>query len=337
NVSAICFGVSAVDKMNNNQFNLGTYKISVFDNSELIFETSKDSINQNHILSLQNEIDYRLWYKSGVFAEYLFTRNTGADATILRRQKKTGIVDLSDKKSHHIVIRAVDLGGNASEIEFDIRSGNTGRGGTIALHGQKVKAGVKSVRRSGNWVFDFMIGSLFDDIGFNAVHKASLYPSSVSETITVGDPAVALKDSLKVTLKLKDPANDHSVFVLSNDVFYDVIRPLANLDRVSCSLSVFGDLTLVNDRVAPVIGLVGWRNHGKLPQGDLVSLNISDNLKKTGEFAAFIDGAWVPFNQKGNRFWYSIPAGTKRGRHKLVVSVSDIAGNLTRNTFHFEY
>ncbi|RYF98713.1 MAG: M23 family metallopeptidase, partial [Chitinophagaceae bacterium] len=335
NASKICFGVSAVDKMNNNQFNLGTYRLTVFDNNVRIFESVKDSISQDHIVSVHNEVDYRHWYRKGVFAEYLFSRDRDSEATINRRKNKQGVVDLGDKKNHHIIIRAVDLGGNATEVAFDIRSGSIAAQAGPTRKVTNLRAGKKAVLRSGNWVFDFMIGSLFDDISFEPTHSRSRYPSSVSETVNLHDPAVPLGDSVKVSLKLDDALRNKAqlVFVLSNDVFYDVIRPVFSGNRAFCEIPVFGHLTLVRDTVRPVVGLAGWRNKGKLPQGNLVNLTISDNLKKVGEFAATIDGVWVPFNRKENRFWYSIPAGFPKGSHKLVVSVSDVAGNLTRNSF----
>jgi hypothetical protein len=95
----------------------------------------------------------------------------------------------------------------------------------------------------------------------------------------------------------------------------------------------FGICYLMVDNTPPVI--TGLKNNANLPKAAQINLFVTDNFKKIKQFRAELDGRFLMFSQRGNRFTYNFDEYCGSGEHNIKITVSDIAGNQTVQTFHF--
>jgi hypothetical protein len=124
----------------------------------------------------------------------------------------------------------------------------------------------------------------------------------------------------------------------ANDVAVakDVRRPEWQGDWASARFREFGNFQLVMDTIAPVITPIGPLEGADLSHAARIAFRVRDNLGAVVHFRAELDGRWLCFtNDKGLAYIYTFDEHCPPGPHTLRVSVEDVAGNRTEESYHF--
>jgi hypothetical protein len=167
-----------------------------------------------------------------------------------------------------------------------------------------------------------------------------------SPRFTIGDPSIPLQDPLLVRIRagndLPDASRDKVVMVRTARDGRDVQRPEWDGRWASARFREFGEFRLMEDRLAPVIVPLGFRDGALLNKAGRIAFIVKDNLGGIHAFRAELDpppgghGQWLCFaNDKGRAFIYTFDEHCPRGRHVLKVTVQDAAGNSTTGIYHF--
>jgi hypothetical protein len=110
-----------------------------------------------------------------------------------------------------------------------------------------------------------------------------------------------------------------------------------NSDWMSAKFNRLGYVQLLIDNVAPTITPVGWKNGAVLSAAKRLVLKCKDDLGEIDSFRAELDGQWLMFAKRlGDIFIYTFDEHCSKGSHRLKVMVTDIAGNLTTETYTFK-
>ena len=98
-----------------------------------------------------------------------------------------------------------------------------------------------------------------------------------------------------------------------------------------------GTVQLVIDTVSPILSLQEGDNSNFSPDDKALHVLFKDNMGEAAFFRAELDGQWVLFEKKGDRFTYNFDGHCHAGMHRLQVTAGDKAGNITQQAFTFTY
>jgi hypothetical protein len=163
---------------------------------------------------------------------------------------------------------------------------------------------------------------------------------SASSLIYLHDPTVPVHDGfpvqVKTTLLKGDPLRARTVMqLISGDSQY-IVKGSWLGDWMGGFLRRLGVLRLLTDTVAPVAFPYQWEEGQRFGQSATgVSIQCKDDLGPIASFRGEIDGHWVPFAQKGSLYIYTFDASCPPGAHKLVITATDVAGNMVRKIMKF--
>ena len=96
----------------------------------------------------------------------------------------------------------------------------------------------------------------------------------------------------------------------------------------------FGTCYLLLDKIPPVVS--GLKNNANLSRASQINLFVTDNNKKIKYFRAELDGKFLMFSQRGNRFTYNFDENCGIGEHILTITVKDIVGNISEEKIQFK-
>ena len=272
-----------------------------------------------------------------------------------------GVLDIGDGRPHRILIRVRDTGGNQVTSSFDVQfaaatnptsSPSSPAGELPAPTGAKkfyprMLDGIELP----DCAFYLSENSLYDSAVVGAMQSgfpgsAISIPGAVSAAYTIGAPWIPLNAPVLVRLRPLPPAKDslhqeqqstdHIVLIRWNKTDRDVKRPEWKDGWASARFAAFGNFQLVKDTTPPAIEFIGINEGSGLGKASHIGINVRDNLGATGHFRAELDGAWLCFTHDKNLAWiYTFDEHCPPGRHTLVVTVEDMAGNATTKELHF--
>jgi hypothetical protein len=141
--------------------------------------------------------------------------------------------------------------------------------------------------------------------------------------------------SIKPTTPIPDSLKDKVVLKLVTGNSKRIASGEWQNDRVLGSFDELGDLSLIIDTVAPLITPVGWKNGSVFKGSRNLVLSCKDDQSRIETFRAELDGSWLMFSRKNDYFTYTFDEHCSPGGHNLVVTATDVAGNITSRSFNF--
>jgi hypothetical protein len=344
----VSLGITAIDKVTSSPFNMGVYQVRVLVNGRPVYTFKMDSLAQADSRRVNSSIDYARWQNSG---ECILLLSTWKNA--LSKNKKTGgdgIIDLGDGNEHNISIETKDIVGNTSSYHFKLKySGNNKsrqRRSPNFFCGRQASVKIKDA------VIVLQPRSFDHDVFFSLSHALASDKNGVSPVISLCQPNLPLQDSLELKIKcsrhLSADEKKHAVLLLQNGAGTFVHRGSWNGNWFTTMIGNLGQARIVTDTVPPSIKLIGWKNRQKIGKEDALKMVISDNIGSIANIRAEVDGRWVPLQQKGNVFTFRMENQTRPAKpgpsyylsgsqHILMIRAIDVAGNITRNVFRFQY
>jgi hypothetical protein len=195
----------------------------------------------------------------------------------------------------------------------------------------------------------FYIGEkcLYDSVHIDYTVSGVSLPDAVSAMHIIGSPSIPLQDPLLVRIRpnkeLEGGRRDKVVMVRTEGDKKEVQRPEWQSGWASARFRDFGNFQLVEDKEAPVILPVGFREKAILGRSARIVFRVKDNLGAIRNFRAELDppadgrsGKWLCFsNDKGTAFIYKFDEHCPPGKHVIKIIVEDEAGNRTTKEYQF--
>ena len=212
--------------------------------------------------------------------------------------------------------------------------------------------GKKASLKTENAIVDLPAGTFYNDVYFRISETLVSDKKGISSVIDLSQPNVPLLDSLVLKIKcyrrLSAVEKKHALLLIQNGTDNLVHRGSWQGSWFAASIGNLGKARIIIDTIPPSIKLVGWKNSQQFNTGDPVKMVIEDNFSAISDLRAELDGRWIALEQKENVFCFRVKNKTLVSRqgpgsdksvnqHVLMIRAKDLAGNITRNVFRFQY
>jgi hypothetical protein len=336
----IGFGIEAYDKENIPQGKNGVYSIELFEGKRLIYAHTLDRIPFEDSRYINCFVDYAEHERSGKYFQlsYLASNNNlRVYDTVVNRGKLL----LNDGKLHSFRYVIKDVYGNASTLDFKVRARTSNPELQLAASGYKPMIQVlvynqPNVIEENDFSFITPSGAFYENIVFkwkSAPHSGS----KVSPSITLMDRFTPIHKPCTLAIKPATPPIAPEKIVMVRDKPDGKIAALTtkwNGTMFEAEMKDFGSYYLLKDTVAPTVR--GSNFDVKGTQTDFsamktIQIKIGDNLSGVKTYRGTIDGKWVLFEYepKKDLLTYTFDSSISKGKHRLVMNVTDGCGNVT--------
>jgi hypothetical protein len=278
-------------------------------------------------------IDYFTKYNGGSYMQ-LLTRLPGNHAPFYDGAG-SGVLQLNDDSIHNVEVEVLDVAGNTSLLRFQIQ-----RDSSIDFPENKL----------GNNIVEKLLPNVpvtFENASVQiALDKNTLYDTLLLRYDTYDAPADAVSAMhsisdyripvhtaytvrIKPTIPLSDSMQQKVVMVLKSGTKKDAHPCSWQGNWAAAQWMNFGDFYLKLDTVPPAIRPINVYNGATFIKDTSLVFDAKDETGDLQSFNGYIDGHWVIFRQKNNRYTYDFDDHCSPGAHTLEVRAVDLAGNET--------
>ncbi|GEO11949.1 M23 family metallopeptidase [Segetibacter aerophilus] len=334
----VSFGISAGDKIHPVSNYYGIYEADISVNNTLKSAFKLNDFSYTDTRYINASIDYKTRLSGGSFIQHL-SRLPG-NYSLIFSQDGDGKILLTDTLVHGAEIVVKDVAGNTSVLKFKFRWDRSATN-ELTLAGQSVSM---TPERENTFKTDdieavFSSRAFYDTVPF--VYKSAPATDSkvVSQIHYLHNHTVPVHDSFTVRIKpsasLAKEDKEKVVMQLVSNRKTEVVKGTWVNDWMEAKFRDLGIVRLLVDNVAPRITATGFVNGGSVRNKKSISLLVTDNLGELKSFKALLDGSWLLFSRKNDSFIHTFDERTSPGRHELVVTAEDLAGNVSEKTFTF--
>lgn len=325
----IGIGISSFDRFTEGRFTTGIDKAQVYKDNILQYSFSIRQLSMAETRYVNSCIDYGKALATGRLVQLLFTL-PGNKLPYTRLSPSGGVIDLSDRKLHIIKVVVSDLAGNEAERSCYMQYNGTkpclSPNGKIRL----VYPGRDATFNSAHAVVTLPCQTFYDAIPLQIRETNSNEPDAVSVAVNMLMPVApvhtAFTAGIVTTLKAGDPLRKHVVMVMNEKKGKSVVKGIWNKNTMTGTFTSVGSIQLVADKTPPTVK----RQTGHKEEW---VFTCQDNLGEIASFSAEADGHWLAFEQKDNTWRYQRDEHMPRRAKKITVTVTDIAGNVTVNSY----
>ena len=342
----IGFGLKAFDRMNGSYNLNGIYSLEMFEDGERVYAFKLDRLQASESGFINAHLDYEEQVRRRSYFNRCFVL-PGNELEIYRhRGKNTGIVQLSQYRAKHIRMVAGDLNGNTSELSFWIKRGSVPER-QVPAYNYLLPHDEESVIKEADALLRFPKAGFYSDMYLNyevfADSSAGYYSRihQLGPTLTPIHRAfdIAIKPGEDFPLELKDKA-----FVGRCDLDNVIINYGGNWEKgyLRTRVKSFGDFVIMADTIPPDIQVLNFG--ARHSPGQTLRFRISDNVTNGGSqrglsYEGSIDGRWIlmEYDVKNNLLTHLLASDMNRGKHSLLLRVTDAMGNSTTLEQDFTY
>lgn len=335
----IAFGIDAIDKNAASKYRLGIYSAKLYMDESLVFGFALNTISYADTRYVNAGIDYANWITHSKCIQ-LLCRLPGNQLPAYNTVHGNGVLNLSDKKPHKIKIVISDAAGNKSILNTMVKyDGSPAKTNTLAKDGQRLLPGKANYAESPNAKLEFSSKALYDTALLRMSEEKGKERNTASPAILLHDATIPVHDSflvqVKTTLAVSDPLRAHTIMQLTNEKHSILIRGKWKGNYMAGWFMELGTVQLIIDTVAPAVSMQEGNNTSFTANDKALHILYRDNGGEASFFRAELDGRWILFEKKGDRFTYNFDDHCTPGRHKLNVIAGDKAGNITQQVFMF--
>lgn len=350
----VSLGISATDKSSISSHVSGVFGASLWFDDSLLHAFDLRRLSSSDTRYIDACIDYAKWIRSGIYVQHLSTL-PGNHAPIFMADRD-GLIRLRDTLVHFIRIHVIDVQNNRTELTARIQYAPTLSDAgyeTVLFHTKAFSAGhsfssgtvaclpgKEYFIRGVSFTARFSPEAFYDRLPFHWQELPDTDARRASSLIYLHDPTVPVHDGfslqVKTTLSKGDPLRARTVLqLISGDTQY-IVKGSWQGDWMCFFCRRLGILRLLVDTVAPTVTPYQWEERQRFDKSAAgIGIQCKDDLGPIAGFRGEIDGHWVPFAQKGSMYTYAFDASCPRGEHKLIITVTDVAGNRVRREMKF--
>lgn len=337
NSPLVSFAINTEDLGNSSGFNMGIYTASIFLDDSLMNAFRLDNFSYTDTRYVNACIDYSKYMKEKRYVQYLAIL-PGNKLDIFTRTPTNGLIILRDTADHVVRIVIRDSYGNTTSVKFRIRLSEVSRRQPYIGNVQPLLPNQENTVTGNSVKAVFSPNAFYDVVPFHLTENHNTGKNSASELVGLDQYTVPVHDAytvqLKTTLPTGDALRDKVVMELKSGRSTEFDKSPWTGDWMTGHFNRLGNVELLIDTLAPLIHPVGWRNGSVITAARTLMLKCTDNLALQS-FRAELDGQWLLFEQRKGGYIYTFDEHCPRGKHKLVVTVTDLAGNTTTASYSF--
>jgi len=334
----VSFSISATDSYTGSTNPNGIYESALSLDGSEILSFRMDAISYNDTRYLNAHIDYRTRILSHFYMQHL-SELPGHQKSIYHKFRNDGVIDISQKDFHEILIIVKDVAGNSSTISTRVKyTGSTND--LRVLPGKMFYPLMLDGFEANNC--EFFIGEkcLYDSdhIRYNSTLKSN--SAAVSDIHTIGASYIPLHEAFTVRIRPDAgiSAQQQQLIVMqwTSGSKKDVQKPVWQNGWATARFRDFGNFQLLVDDELPQIIPIAFADGANLSKATRISFTVKDNLGRIKKVRTELDGKWLRFtNDKGRTFVYTFDEKCPTGIHELKVRAEDEAGNVTEKLIRF--
>lgn len=336
----ISLGISAEDKNETSPFMFGIYSAELRLDDSLIFAFELSNISYDETRYVNACIDYKTWASSKKYIQHLSIL-PGNDLPIFTSTPSRGLIIINDTSLHNISVNISDVYGRTSNINFQIQySDSLQQNISYTPNAKPILPDQENVIHGNYFEAAFRKNAFYDGVPFTFSESLNKMPNTASPLIVLHNYLVPVHNRYTIKIKTSLPANDslrnRTIMQFVSGNHKDIVKGEWQGDWMQSSSRRLGNIQLVTDTIPPVIQFIGWKNGLKiLSTQRSLHIKCTDNMEEVESFKATLDGQWLMFVKKSNDFIYSFDEHCTKGPHQLVITVSDVAGNISEQSFSF--
>jgi hypothetical protein len=339
------FAIEAYDKESNPTGKNGVYGIRLNCDGKTIYSSRLERMPFDKSRFINCFINYEENQKHNRFYQQSFLLPNNQlpvyDTTVNK-----GYYEFNSNSEHRFTYSLYDVYGNTSVLDFSV----TGIVSTAAPANENyipfyhvLLWDTTNVVEESAFRFTSPKGAFYRNEVFNFTVDAAT-GKTFSPKINF-DAAIPIQESCSLTVYANVPDSLKAKAVLAL-VGKNGTRSYAGGkwagNGVTAEIKEFGSYVVTVDTIEPIVSPLNYDLKG-VAQTNLSTLKtlqfrISDNFSGVGSFNAFIDGKWVlmDYEPKKKMIWYTFDEHCGKGKHFLVLTVMDKAGNSTVYKKNFE-
>ena len=325
--------ISANDYMDGTTNNYGVRYVRLYVDDRLVSHSDVDRFSFSEDRLINSWTDYAeqrstgRWYMRSAIAEH-------NDLRMLHAGSDRGWVTIDEERDYHLRYELEDLYGNTATYRFVIRGERMAIPQWMPNYFYRLEASRANRFYANGFELWIPEEELFEDVELD--YEVS--PSSVDHTdmYQLTERRVPLRRSAELTLPVSpkpgvDVSKLYVARVEGNRRAY--VGGEYKFGRITANITELATYTVCADMIAPKIVPVNnaaWKRQGS------VVLRIADGETGIRSYRGRIDGRWVLFkySSKTARLTCDLKAeGIGPGRHEVEVEVTDLRGNVRRETF----
>lgn len=320
------FGVKALDFMDGTSNNYGVYRVELYVDDSLRFESRMDNFSFAETRLINAWADYARYVNGGEWFLRSFIQGNNPLRAV-KADDARGIINFDEERLYKVEYKLSDYHGNGSVYRFCVRG---------------VKQNIPPFAKEGHYLLWFLnnmleydafslgipAGELFDNTLLDVAVTDGEY--SISRRVSFGSEPIPLWHKAELSLKVDSLAVDSSklyVKRITKKGGYSVGGKYSG-GRVCADVTALGTFEVAVDTVPPRLLPVRenrWMRNGK------VVLAMSDKETSVKSFRGTIDGKFILFkySSKNGRLELDLKGeGVSRGVHQLRVEAVDACGNI---------
>jgi len=341
--SKVGIGIEASDLANgcDPDGDFGVYSASVSVDGVQTYSFSMDRLDFAEGKSGNAFIDYAS-LKRSKHKYYRLYKLPNNNSSIGQADANRGVVDLSDKRLHHVAVTCKDFNGNATTYAFDIANASSDSTEPVVAKSDKsFVARYDKPLTVGNDTCKatFDTGTFFDN--------AEMYWYKTSDAKDTD-----LSDSYRIANRFTPLNKPFTLSLLPNKTISEKLRSklvVVNLDNNATTVSAWsnglvvarprdmGLFVLKLDTVAPRVVPQNFKANGK--GASQPKLLIADARAGLKDYDIYTDGAWTlaDYDAKSDSVTVLFKQKPSAGVHQLKVVVTDAVGNKKTYTYKLTY
>jgi hypothetical protein len=251
------------------------------------------------------------------------------NSPIYKKTVNKGFINFTGTGDHELQLKLTDFSGNYTSVKFNLKS-QALRIGSDAKASKGIIPGREEVLKFDGGSLFFAENSLFDTTmivtkKIGNVIDIGNYLIPINEAVVLNlelSPIQAKWDTAKIVLKLQSGSTTKYLTGTVKDGFFKT------------KINLFGKMQLLQDTVAPGVIFQKPKNlaAGTLPPATgKARFKVNDSMSDINHYTAFLNGEWtlLQFDGKSSIMWVEFDPLLAKGKHELIVEVTDKVGNKT--------
>lgn len=342
----LAIGVEAKDYTDNSLNWLGIYEMKLFQDEKLQFATRISRIDLNRNRYMNAYADFRVHKQTGQWYQLLYRLPGNLLDLYSFENDQRGAILLEPGRAHAIRIELSDPMGNTTRLRFKLRyTGKLHPAVAPAPDSFYLKANVAKTVATPDFQLQLPADALYDDVYFRYSSDPAP-PAAVSRAIRILGQEIPLHNFSTLKIKLSTPlafelrqklAIVHPIKAAALPGNHPQTGMAATYESgwAVAAVRTFGAYHVIVDTLAPLITpLTDVKGRLKAAQ-KRIEFRVDEETTSIAHFSAHLDGKWLLFTRKGNRFVYEFDDRCPPGPHELVVRATDENDNLREARFNF--
>lgn len=334
NLDKLGFSIQAYDTRNGTSNQDGIYSARLYFDDKEISSFYIDSIGYDNTRYMNSQVDYKMINTGGSWMQFV-SKLPGDKSGVYYDLGKNGLITLGDTSLHNVRIDVADASGNISTINFDIK--NNGLPAPALRMYDWLPGRLNKLLKPAFEAYMPFYG-LYDKMNTNYSSTPSATAKSVSAKHSLGETYIPVHNNYEVRIKPDKPITQEDkncIVVKRTGKSSTVKKAIWNDGWLTAQFRDFGVFEAFVDNVPPSINSLGTGDVVNMNKATRISFTPTDNFG-IADFRATLDGKWLRFtNDKGRTWVYTFDSRVTPGEHTLTVTVTDIAGNITKRSWQF--